>query len=61
MLLMKDMILVLVELRNRSPYNTTSVGIIKGRENNENVKEVFQWLINDFSKYDKENFYQILF
>jgi len=46
----------IIELETGSPYNTTSFGIIKGRENNENVKKVFQWLINDFGKYDKENF-----
>ena len=44
----------IVELKTGSPYNTTSAGIIKGRETNEDVKEVFQWLITDFSKYDKE-------
>lgn len=45
-----------VELSTGSPYNTTSFGIIKGRETNENVKDVFNWLIKDFGKYDKENF-----
>lgn len=46
----------IVELNTGSPYNTTSCGIIKGREENENVKAVFEWLISDFGKYDKENF-----
>ena len=46
----------IVELDSGSPYNTTSCGIIKGRETNEDVKEVFNWLINEFGKYDKENF-----
>lgn len=46
----------IVELETGSPYNTTSCGIIKGREENENVKAVFEWLISDFGKYDKENF-----
>lgn len=46
----------IVELETGSPYNTTSCGIIKGRETNEDVMEVFNWLINDFGKYDKENF-----
>lgn len=45
----------IVELETGSPYNTTSCGIIKGKENKGNVKEVFQWLINDFGKYDKEH------
>lgn len=47
----------IVELETGSPYNTTSFGIIKGKENNENVKEVFKWLLNDFNRYDKENYY----
>jgi len=46
----------IVELDTGSPYNTTSFGIIKGKENNENVRKVFEWLINDYGKYDKENF-----
>lgn len=46
----------IVELDTGSPYNTTSFGIVKGKENNENVKEVFEWLINDFGRYDKENY-----
>lgn len=46
----------IVELKTGSPYNTTSCGIIKGREDNENVKAVFEWLISDFGKYDKENY-----
>lgn len=45
----------IIQLETGSPYNTTSCGIIKGKENKENVKEVFQWLISDFGKYDKEN------
>lgn len=46
----------IVELETGSPYNTTTFGIIKGRENNENVLKVFEWLLNDFIYYDKENF-----
>lgn len=46
----------IVELETGSPYNTTSCGIIKGRENNENVREVFQWLIGEYGKFDKENY-----
>ena len=46
----------IVELTTGSPYNTTSCGIIKGREANENVMKVFNWLIKDFGKYDKENY-----
>lgn len=46
----------IIELESGSPYNTTSCGIIKGREANEVVREIFEWLINHFGKYDKENF-----
>ena len=47
----------IVELESGSPYNTTAFGIIKGKEEKENVKEVFEWLMNDFNRYDKENYY----
>lgn len=46
----------IVELETGSPYNTTSWGIIEGKQEKEAVKEVFEWLLNDFNKYDKENF-----
>lgn len=46
----------IISLKTGAPYNTTSFGIIKGRENKENVREVFEWLMNDFGKYDKEYF-----
>ena len=46
----------IVQLESGSPYNTTSCGIISGRETNEDVVEVFTWLINDYGRYDKENF-----
>ena len=46
----------IVTLETGAPYNTTSCGIIKGREENENVKKVFEFLVNDFGRYDKENF-----
>ena len=46
----------IVELESGSPYNTTSSGIIKGKENDKNIKEVFQWLIGEYGRYDKENF-----
>ena len=39
-------------LLNSSTF--TSCGIIKGRETNADVKKLFQWIISDFSKYDKE-------
>jgi len=37
-------------------YNTTSIGIISGKEDNKNVREVFQWINTEFSLYDKEHF-----
>ena len=46
----------IVELSTGSPYNTTSIGIIKGREKSKDVMKVFEWLINDFGVYDKENY-----
>lgn len=46
----------IVSLSTGSPYNTTSASIIKGRESNENVVKVFEWLINSFGVYDKENY-----
>lgn len=47
----------IVELKTGSIYNTTSFGIIKGREEKESVKDVFQWLISDFQPYIVENLY----
>lgn len=46
----------IVSLDTGSPYNTTSFGIIKGRENKENVQKVFEWLLTEFSVYDKTYF-----
>ena len=46
----------IVALETGSPYNTTSCGIIKGRKDKDHVKEVFEWLVNDFGRYDKENY-----
>ena len=46
----------IVSLKTGSPYNTTTAGIIKGREDKENVKDVFQWLITGFGVYDKEHY-----
>ena len=46
----------IVELETGSPYNTTACGIIKGHEDKEHVKEVFEFVVNEFGRYDKENF-----
>lgn len=45
-----------VELKTGTPYNTTSYGIIKGKETNENVSKVFNWILTEFLRYDKENY-----
>ena len=39
-----------------SPYSLTGTGLIKGRENNPEVVEVFEFIANEFIIYDKENF-----
>lgn len=46
----------IIELDTKTPYNTTSSAIIKGKEEKKNVKEVFEFIMKDFSKYDKEHF-----
>ena len=46
----------IVQLKTGTVYNTTSFGIINGREKNENVTKVFNFLLTEFNKYDKENF-----
>lgn len=46
----------IISLETGAPYNTTSFGIIKGRETDENVKKVFEWLSTEFIRYDKENY-----
>jgi len=45
-----------VQLKTGTIYNTTSFGIINGKETNENVIKVFEFLLTKFNKYDKENF-----
>lgn len=39
-----------------SPYSLTGSAIISGHQKKEGVKEVFDFIINDFLVYDKENF-----
>lgn len=46
----------IISLETGAPYNTTSFSIIKGRETDENVKRVFEWISTEFIRYDKENF-----
>ena len=38
------------------PYSLTGAGIIKGKETNADVMEVFDFIANDFIIYDKENY-----
>lgn len=39
-----------------SPYSLTGTGLVKGREQDENIKKVFNFIISDFLIYDKEHF-----
>lgn len=39
-----------------SPYSLTGTAVIKGREKDKNVMEVFDYIANEFIKYDKEHF-----
>lgn len=48
--------LQIVQPEEGCPYNTTSFGIIKGRDEKENVTKVFNFLNEEFIRYDKEYF-----
>lgn len=39
-----------------SPYSLTGTTIIKGREKNSDVCEIYDFIINEFLVYDKENY-----
>lgn len=39
-----------------SPYSLTGTAIVKGHENKNGIDEVFDYIANDFLKYDKEYF-----
>lgn len=39
-----------------SPYSLTGSTIVKGHDSKKGVEEVFEFIANDFLKYDKENF-----
>ena len=47
----------IVELDTGALYNTTSFAIIKGKEENENVKKVYEYLVKTGVKYNAENFF----
>ena len=46
----------IISLETGSPYNTTSCAIIKGHDDKEYVKEVFEFIVNEFGRYDKEHY-----
>ncbi|MEG0570110.1 MAG: extracellular solute-binding protein [Oscillospiraceae bacterium] len=46
----------IIQPQTGAPYNTTSFGVIKGKETKESVKRVFTYLNDEFIRYDKENF-----
>lgn len=39
-----------------SPFSLTGAGIVKGKEENKDVREIFEFIANDFMRYDKEYF-----
>lgn len=39
-----------------SPYSLTGTALLKGREQDPEIVEVFRYIINDALRYDKENF-----
>lgn len=39
-----------------SPYSLTGASIVKGKKDRAGVKEVFEFIVNDFCVYDKEYF-----
>ena len=39
-----------------SPYSLTGTAMIDGREKNSDIVEVYEFIINEFLVYDKENF-----
>lgn len=45
--------LKVLQFEEGCPYNTTAMSIVKGRENDENVVKIFNFLNEDFAYYDK--------
>ena len=39
-----------------SPYSLTGAGILKGREEDDMILEVFDYIVNDFFLYDKMHY-----
>lgn len=46
----------LIEPDLGSPYTMSGTGLVKGRADNPEIKAVYQFIINDFIRYDKEYF-----
>ncbi len=46
----------LIELESGTPYNTSGLGIVKGKLEKEGVSEVFEFLMNEWLIFDKENY-----
>lgn len=46
----------IIELDTGAPYNQTGAAIIEGKQDKENVKELFEYLINGFHYIDCEEF-----
>lgn len=46
----------IIELDTGAPYNQTGAAIIDGKQDKESVKELFEYLINDFHYVDCEKF-----
>ena len=41
---------------NGSPFSLTGTALLKGRENNSEICEIYDFIINEFLVYDKEHF-----
>lgn len=39
-----------------SPYSLDGVSIVKGKDDKQNVKDVFTYLVNDYLVYDKDHY-----
>lgn len=46
----------IIELDTGAPYNQTGAAIIEGKQEKENVKELFEYLINDYHYIDCEEY-----
>ena len=44
---------LLIEPEYGSPFSITSTSMVKGREDNEHIEKVFEFIVNDYMIYDK--------